>query len=231
MSASSAFSGYGTAFQLGDGGGTPTYTTVAEVITIGGPDFKRPAIDVTHMQSDDGFREFIAGRPMGDTITLDLNWTAGTTQTDLLDNVHQQTLANTIRPYRIVFPDQTQSTTVTFANGGTTATATSHGLNTAHPVRFTTSGALPSNITAGKIYFARRTAANTFTVHATTEAATAGTGAITFASSGTGTHSVKSGTVFTFNALCTGFTPNADIENQVRFTAEFKITGKVTIGP
>lgn len=50
-------------FAIGDGinGGSTIYTTVGDVTGITAPGITREAIDATHLQSPEQFREFIAG--------------------------------------------------------------------------------------------------------------------------------------------------------------------------
>lgn len=59
MAASSADTGYNA--QFGIKGGSSTYTYVAEVVSITPPGMTRETVDVTHLESDDEYREFIAG--------------------------------------------------------------------------------------------------------------------------------------------------------------------------
>jgi hypothetical protein len=77
--------------------------------------------------------------------------------------------------------------TVTIASPGV-VTWTSHGLSTNDPVVFYTTGALPTGITAGTIYYATVTGANTFTI-----SATVGGAAINTTGSQSGTHTASTG--------------------------------------
>lgn len=67
--ASAAVSGVGTQFQRNG-------TALSEVNSISGPTMTRDFIDVTSLDSDDGYREFIAGFRDGGTISLTMNFTA-----------------------------------------------------------------------------------------------------------------------------------------------------------
>lgn len=73
--ASQAFAGVGTTFSRSDMGSSPTFTPIAEITGIEGPDKSRGTIDVTSLDSEDGYREFIGGFRDGGTIELEMNYT------------------------------------------------------------------------------------------------------------------------------------------------------------
>ena len=72
-------------------------------------------------------------------------------------------------------------------------TLTNHGLRNGTGVAFSTTGALPTGVTAGTTYYARPTAANTFNLYDTAEHAIAGgtTGRVNTSGSQSGTHTIK----------------------------------------
>lgn len=76
--------GYGTLFKIGDAGSPEVFTAVAEVTSITPPGMSRDAIDATHMESPDKFREFIAGLIDGGEVSFDLNFVPGGASTTLL---------------------------------------------------------------------------------------------------------------------------------------------------
>ncbi len=228
MSASAARSGYGSVLQLSDNGGTPVYTSIAEVLEIGGPNMERNMIDVTHLVSDGGAREFIGGLVNGNEVTIKLSFTKDATQTDLITSIADTTDAGTrlatdvIRKYRIVFGDTGTGLTATVST--TTWTTATHSYNTSQPVRFSTTGTIPTGITAGKLYFARRLSGTTFSIHPTDADAIAGTNAVS-ATGGSGTHTVTSGTMFKFDAGVQKIKPLAPIDAQVTADVTFKVSG------
>ncbi len=225
MSASSAFKGYFTVLQLSDGGGTPTFTTIAEIFAIGGPQLSRALPEATHMESDDGYREFIGGLCDATQFTAELNFIpTNATQADLLTNLAAVN-STSKRTYRIVLPNKATSLTTTAST--TTFTATSHGFNTAQPIQFTTSGTIPTALRVGKFYYARRLSANTYSVHATCADAIANSNAIS-GSGGSGTLSVWTGTTFTFTAIVSGLAPKYPLADRITATATFKLSGKST---
>lgn len=65
-------------------------------------------------------------------------------------------------------------------------TLTSHGYEESEPVRFTSSGTLPSPLVAGTVYFIKNKTTNTFQL-----SATLGGGVINLTTTGTGTHTIK----------------------------------------
>jgi hypothetical protein len=76
----------------------------------------------------------------------------------------------------------TSTATVTFTNSSANITWTANGLAHYAPVYFTTTGSLPTNFTAGTVYYVASTGTNTITV-----SATPGGSAITAGSAGSGT--------------------------------------------
>ena len=72
MPESQAHAAYGTLIEADDGAGN--YTAIAEVVDITGPDQSRDTIDVTHMQSPNGYQEFIPSFKDGGNVTLTLNF-------------------------------------------------------------------------------------------------------------------------------------------------------------
>lgn len=224
MSATAAQSGYFTTLQLSDGGGTPVFTTIAEISSISGPNLSRSIVDATHMQSDDGAKEFIGGLIDGTTFTCELNFVpTDATQADLLTQI--AAAAPVARTYRIVLPNQAGAKTFTAST--TTFSATAHGFNTAQPVQFSSSGTLYTGLTVGKFYFAKRTASGTFTVHLTTADAIAGSNAISV-SGGSGTHTVYTGTTQTFTALVENLSPKYPLDDKISATVTFKVTNSMT---
>lgn len=75
---SNAFSGVGTTFsrsETGSSGGGTSYSTIAEINSIDGPNMSRDTIDVTSLDSTGGYREFITSFRDGGEVTLEMNFT------------------------------------------------------------------------------------------------------------------------------------------------------------
>lgn len=105
---SNAFSGVGTEFKRSDMASNPTFTALAEVNNIAGPNKTRDTIDVTSLDSTGGYKEFIAGFRDAGEVTLSMNFTRDGFQT-LNTDYETSTLVN----YQIVLPD-TGNTTLDF---------------------------------------------------------------------------------------------------------------------
>jgi hypothetical protein len=67
----SAVIGYNTDFSIYNGS---SYVLVAEVTSITWPGYARDAIDATHMNSEDQFREFIPGLMDAGEVTIEMNY-------------------------------------------------------------------------------------------------------------------------------------------------------------
>ncbi|MBQ4824378.1 outer capsid protein Hoc [Leisingera sp. HS039] len=77
MPVSSAQIGMGATFSIGDGfdGGSTNYTKISEDVTsITSPGVNRETIDATHLESEDDFREYIAGLLDTDPATIAFNY-------------------------------------------------------------------------------------------------------------------------------------------------------------
>lgn len=81
--------------------------------------------------------------------------------------------------------------TATFTVSGSVVNLTNHGLRDGKGVAFTSTGTLPTGLTAGTIYYVRSTGLNTFTLHSTKVDALSNTGQVAFTTTGSGTHNVK----------------------------------------
>lgn len=82
--------------------------------------------------------------------------------------------------------------TVTFTDAGDVVNLTNNGLRAGSGVVFSTTGALPTGLTAGTTYYAAPGAdLNKFLLYPTEADAVAGTNQVTFSGTGSGTHTVK----------------------------------------
>jgi len=106
---SNAFSGVGTSFKRSDMNSSASFTAIAEVNSITGPNKTRETIDVTSLDSEGGYREFIASFRDAGTVELEMNFTRAGYE-DLNTDFETETLVD----YQIVLPD-TGNTTLDFA--------------------------------------------------------------------------------------------------------------------
>lgn len=82
--------------------------------------------------------------------------------------------------------------TVTFTDAGDIVNLTNNGLRVGTGVAFSTTGSLPTGLTAGTTYYAKSGAdVNKFLLYPTEADAIAGTSQVTFSGTGSGTHTVK----------------------------------------
>ena len=72
MAASAAVSGFGTTFAYESA--ADTYTALGEVVAVTPPQWTRETVDVTHMGSDDSYREYIGTLFDGGEVSVTLNY-------------------------------------------------------------------------------------------------------------------------------------------------------------
>lgn len=112
MAATQGTSGFGTLLKRGDGGSpTEVFTTVAEVKSIQGPGLSMETIDATHMESPNGYREWLPSFKDAGEVSFDCNFLpADTNQQGLVEDFEDRVLRN----WKLVFPN-TDTTTWAFA--------------------------------------------------------------------------------------------------------------------
>lgn len=100
----SAGIGHGTKFAIGNGATPEVFTDAAGVTSLSGPGLSRDMIDVTDMDSPDGYREFIGALKDAGEVQVDLEFDPdGSTTSALLSLLGQTSAKN----FRITFPDTT----------------------------------------------------------------------------------------------------------------------------
>lgn len=99
--------GYGSLIKMGDGtcAAPGVYTTLAEVKSISGPKLEADTVDVTNLDSPNGYEEIIPTILRAGEVSLDLNF-------DPADNTHDSTTgliskwkSSTLAPFKIIFSD------------------------------------------------------------------------------------------------------------------------------
>jgi predicted secreted protein len=100
--ASNAFSGVGTTFKRSNMLSSASFTAIAEINNIKGPDKKRASIDVTSLDSAGGYREFIPAFRDGGQVVLEMNFTRAGFM-DMNDDFESED----IQDYQINLPDST----------------------------------------------------------------------------------------------------------------------------
>lgn len=84
------------------------WEAIAEVVSIGGPNKSRETIDVTSLDSEDGYKEFIGSLRDGGSINLTMNYRRDTYE--IMNNDYESDVRQN---YKIVLPD-TDETTLEF---------------------------------------------------------------------------------------------------------------------
>lgn len=69
-----AFLGFGSAFKVGDGASSESFSTVAEVLSISGPGYQADAVEVTAMDSPDQYREYIKGLISAGEVSVEMQF-------------------------------------------------------------------------------------------------------------------------------------------------------------
>lgn len=99
--------GFGSLFEIQDLEQSPDgWVKVAEVTNITPPNFSRDAVDATHTESEEGWREFIPGLKDGGEVTVEMNFIPGAASTDRIFELFSRDVGD----FRISFPDGSPST-------------------------------------------------------------------------------------------------------------------------
>lgn len=103
---SQAMIGYGSRLYLGSNALiTATFTELGEVTNISGPNYSTDSVDVTHMQSPDGFREFVCGLTDPGEVSFDFNYVPGNPTDEILDELYDIDPVSRKRSWKITFPN------------------------------------------------------------------------------------------------------------------------------
>lgn len=109
-----AINAKGTQFQMGDGGGPETFTTVAEVMDIGGPALSSDTTDTTSHDSASGFEDVLPTILRTGEVTFNINYVPTHATHNATTGLVRDYRLKTRRNYRLIFPDS-GSTTWSFA--------------------------------------------------------------------------------------------------------------------
>jgi len=134
--ASEAISGVGAMFHRYDSTSN-VWEAIAEITSIKGPGLKRDTIDVTNLDSPDGYKEFIAGFKESGTISLSMNF-----RRETYDLMKADFESDVMQNYEIILPD-TVETSFEF-----------EGLVIELPLNITTKDAITADVTiqiSGKV--------------------------------------------------------------------------------
>lgn len=95
-----AMSGVGVRFMKSNMATSPTFTAIAEINDIDGPNRTRKTISTTSLDTTGGYETFIGGFRDGGTITANMNFTHAAYEA-MVDEFELETACN----YEIRFPD------------------------------------------------------------------------------------------------------------------------------
>lgn len=105
MAASNADIGYGARFGIG---ATPTY--VAEVVSITPPGMTRDTVDVTHLESDNMFKEYVGALKDAGEASITVNYIPAVAASDALLTAFN---TDASQSFTILFPGGTVKLTFT----------------------------------------------------------------------------------------------------------------------
>lgn len=108
-----ALAGYGVLLKIGNGATSETFTTIAEVRDIEGPELELEAKEVTSHDSG-GWREYIGTLLTGGEVSFDLNFLPANATHGYSSGLIEDMVNRTKRNFQLVFPD-TDTTTWQFA--------------------------------------------------------------------------------------------------------------------
>jgi hypothetical protein len=95
--------------SVGDAASPNLYTEIAEVIEMNGPDQSAEEIDVTHLRSTSGYREFLPSFKQGGTLNCVANYIPGNaTHASGADGLRGLFTSRDIRGWKRTFSDGTE---------------------------------------------------------------------------------------------------------------------------
>lgn len=97
MAASTAQHSHNTKFLIADGGGG-SYVELGEVQSISGPTITWDATEITHLTSDNAFKEYLSGLGDSGSVSLVLNYKTS-------ESTRLYALSRTTKGLRVTFPD------------------------------------------------------------------------------------------------------------------------------
>jgi len=223
-----ARSSHETYLQLGDGSSPQVYATVGAVTDLSGPGLHVDMADVTSL-ADTCRRKIPAIRGAVKATIKMLYDPDDATHEDLLDAL----AGKSVQAFLVSWPDFSNSVAATIVLvTDVLTTGAAHGWCTGRPVRFHTTGTLPAStpqVAEGVTYFARRTGADTLTLHPTNADAVAGTNAINFTADTTpALHTLLSSEAWTFSAFVADMKTRAAVGAALEADLELEVTDSVT---
>ena len=106
--ATAALAAFGTLLKIGDGQGSESFTTIAEVTKIGGPKFKLNLDDVTSHSSTSGWMENIPTTLDPGQVDIEISFIPTTATQSQTSGLLRDFKNKTKRNFQLIFPDTTQ---------------------------------------------------------------------------------------------------------------------------
>ncbi len=101
-------SSFGTLLQLGDGGAPEAFTTIAEVLDIGGPALSHDTEEVTNHSSPNGWEEFITTIGRSGEVTFPINFIPTHATHDEVTGLVQLAYTGALKNWRLVLSSTTK---------------------------------------------------------------------------------------------------------------------------
>ncbi len=106
----SAISSFGTLIKKGDGGSPESFTTIAELLDIEGPELGLDTEDVTSHSSTDGWAEHIGTILNAGEVSFEVNYVPTNATHNATTGLIKDMTARTKRNFQLVFPDSGNTT-------------------------------------------------------------------------------------------------------------------------
>lgn len=106
----SALSSFGTLVKKGDGGSPESFTTIAELLDIEGPEVTLETEEATSHSSTDGWAEYLGTILDGGEVSFEVNYVPTNATHNASTGLIKDMTARTKRNFQIVFPDSGNTT-------------------------------------------------------------------------------------------------------------------------
>jgi hypothetical protein len=106
----SAISSFGTLVKKGDGGSPESFTTIAELLDIEGPEMELDTEEVTSHSSTDGWAEYIGTILDAGEVSFEVNYVPTNATHNATTGLIKDMTARTKRNFTLVFPDSGNTT-------------------------------------------------------------------------------------------------------------------------
>ncbi len=104
------YASFGTLLKIGDGGGTETFTTIAQVQDITGPSLTQRTAEVTNHSSTAGYSEFVGTVLDGGEVAFDVVFDPADDTQDYGAGLIGDLEGKTARNFQVVWPDTANTT-------------------------------------------------------------------------------------------------------------------------